>query len=622
MSITRREVVLGATVALAGAAIVLTEFLSFLQALNRTGLLVSWVLLALAALAVARRLRPPLGLERAGERTAVDAVDALLLAAVGIVLALVLLTAVVAAPNTFDSMTYHLSRVAHWQHNRSAAFYATAIPRQLYQLPGSEYLLAQPYILFGGDRWVNLVQWWALAGSTLGVSLLARRLGAGRRGQLVTALACVTLPMAVLQGSSTQCDLLTALWIVCALAFGARMAVTWSLPATLLTALSVGLALLTKATAGLFLAPFAPVLLLAAYRRRERRCWAALLTAVAVASCLSAPQLLRTHRLSGQLLGPMREVGGDYGYLVERVTPGTVVSGLARNLALQASGPSITLNRRMEGAIRAGHRALGLDPDEPATTWSGQRFAIAETARDEDAAGAPVHGLLLAALIGGLWISPRRRRRLLLYAAAPAAGFLLFSTLLKWTPWHTRLHLPLLILATPLIGTGLPRRGARAVAALLALLLLAAALGPLLRNRRRPLLPPASVLQTSRSEQYFAGNPDVRPSYLETLRVLEEELHCAEVGLALGPDDYEYPLWALAGGIGGRAMRFTHVAVANPSARFEDPTWVPCAIVQSSWRQERALTVGGVPFAPVRDLGALRLLEPATAPGPAAVEKP
>ncbi len=612
MITSRREIALGSAVALASLAVVLTEILSLFGALNQPALLVSWVVVTFAAAFVVRRLGSGILPQRAdSSRIPIDGAEALLLAAIGTVLVVVALTAIVAAPNTFDSMTYHLSRVAHWHRNHSVAFYATGIPRQLYQVPGAEYLVAQVYVLFDGDRWVNTVQWWALLGSAFGVSSIAERLGAGRQGQLVAALACVTLPMAVLQGSSTQNDLVAALWMVCTVTFGARLAASWSLPSTLLTGASLGLALLTKATASLFLAPFAPAILVAAYRRRDRRSWSALAGVAALALFMCLPHLLRTHELFGHPLGPLSEAGHAYSFLVETVSPKTVVSGAVRNLGLQAASSSDTFNRWLEGSIRATHRALDIDPDDPRTTWYGLSFTIKQASRDEDAAGNPVHVLLLLVVVAGLLVSPNRHRRLLLYAAALAAGFLLFSALLKWMPWHTRLQLPLLVLATPLIGARLPRRGSRVVALTLAATLVAAASGPLLHHQRRPLLPPGSIWQTVRAQQYFAGYPSVQQSYLEALRILEEELRCADVGLALGPDDYEYPLWALAGEVDGQPIRFTHVAVSNASARLQDPLRVPCAVLLSAGRDEERLTVGGEDFAVNYDLGALRVLMPA-----------
>src|SRR5688572_10806102 len=63
-----------------------------------------------------------------------------------------------APPNTWDSMTYHLTRVMHWKVNASVAFYPTHIPRELYQHPFAEILILHTVLLSGGDRLANLPQ--------------------------------------------------------------------------------------------------------------------------------------------------------------------------------------------------------------------------------------------------------------------------------------------------------------------------------------------------------------------------------------------------------------------------------------------------------------------------------
>ena len=42
---------------------------------------------------------------------------------------------IMAVPNSWDAMVYHMSRVAHWTHNRNVAYFATPITRELWAMP-------------------------------------------------------------------------------------------------------------------------------------------------------------------------------------------------------------------------------------------------------------------------------------------------------------------------------------------------------------------------------------------------------------------------------------------------------------------------------------------------------
>jgi hypothetical protein len=206
----------------------LTELLSLAGRLERGWLLAAWLLalLGVGAAALGRRrargwlaraalpllglsgaapaglLTPfPSGRDARGDRPHPLAprrrsmVDGLLLLGPGLILGLALAVALLAQPNNWDSMTYHLARVAQWASRGSVGAYPTSIPRQLYNPPWAEYAVLHLYLLWGGDHLANLVQWASLLGCLAGASLLASQLGADRRGQMVTAALVATLPM-------------------------------------------------------------------------------------------------------------------------------------------------------------------------------------------------------------------------------------------------------------------------------------------------------------------------------------------------------------------------------------------------------------------------------------------
>jgi hypothetical protein len=113
-------------------------------------------------------------------------------------------------PNNWDSMTYHLARVAHWIQHRSVEPYPTHVDRQVIIQPGAEYVIASLQSMAGTDRLDALLQLGAWLLVVLASPSLARLAGAPRRLAPWSAVLVAALPMGVLQASSTQGDLVAA----------------------------------------------------------------------------------------------------------------------------------------------------------------------------------------------------------------------------------------------------------------------------------------------------------------------------------------------------------------------------------------------------------------------------
>jgi 4-amino-4-deoxy-L-arabinose transferase-like glycosyltransferase len=441
--------------------------------------------------------------------------------------------------------------------------------------------VAHLLLLAGGDRPANLVQWFSTAGAVLGVSLLAARLGAGPRGQAFGALFCATLPMGILQASSTQNDAVLAFWLVCLAYHVLRLHERPSWGNAAGAGASLGLALLTKGTAYLFAAPLV-AWLGAVWLLRYRgppRAWAPLALVGLLALALNLPHYGRNWRLGGSPLGPGAENGGRFPYRNQVVSAGTLASNALRNLGLHLRPPSLRVSRAVERRLAALHGRLGLDPSDPRTTWASVPFRLAfDTERDQDhfarhedhAANLP-HLLLLgssaaaAGLLGGF----RRPGRAAGLGAAVLLAFLLFCLLLRWQPWHSRLHLPLFVLCSPLAAVGLGRFRP-AVAAGAAAFLLAWAWPFLVQNALRPVLGEGAVFRVPRRAQYFASRPDLLAPYAEAAAFLRAR-GCQAVGWLGDEESWEYPFWVLLTGARPGRCRLEAVAVDNPSAALARP---------------------------------------------------
>ena len=134
--------------------------------------------------------------------------------AVVVVWSIVLAIAVVYPPNNWDSMTYHIARVPSWMQQGSINFFPTATLQQIHQPPLAEWNTLHFQILSGGDRFANTVQWIALVGCSIAASLMSRELKQPFPVQVLALVITATLPMGLLQGSSTQNDLVVSFWLL------------------------------------------------------------------------------------------------------------------------------------------------------------------------------------------------------------------------------------------------------------------------------------------------------------------------------------------------------------------------------------------------------------------------
>jgi len=176
-----------------------------------------------------------------------------LLSGIGLLLALVGITAIVSAPNNWDAMAYHMSRVVQWMTNRDVSLYPAFYSVQLWMSPWAEYAMLHLDVLYGGDRLVNLVELLSMIGTITGVSLIAQQLGASVRGQLLAAVAIAALPEGVLEASGAMNTYVGGFWIVVAVYYLLKWNKQQSWNIAFAMGAAVGLAILSKGTSYVFL---------------------------------------------------------------------------------------------------------------------------------------------------------------------------------------------------------------------------------------------------------------------------------------------------------------------------------------------------------------------------------
>lgn len=537
-----------------------SELLSLGDAFTQRSLLFVWGIPTLVSLVVlwrARR-RPSWGWWTTRSR-----LERAAFLVIGACLAVTLFVALWAAPNNWDSMTYHLARVEMWRQLEAVAHYATTIEPQLYQPPGAELMVAQPYLLSGGsDTLAATVQWAAYLECIVVASLAAAAMGGSRQSQLAASLLVATVPLALLEASSTQNDLVLASSLLIASTF-ALVAGTAERPVRLLllASLAVGLAVLTKGTGLMFGLPVGVLIAVVSVRRLgiARALPLALVGAILVV-VPNVGQWSRNHDTYGSFVAS-DHAGIDNPYGVKDPGAASLVSNLVRNATNHVDLPGDAANRRLQRWTVDGLDAIGIDANDPNTTFLQQPFRIGPFGPHEDHAGSLLL-LLLGCWAAGSTIVARDRRQLA-WLAVLTAEVLLFCWLVTWQNWHVRMHLPVTVGVAVLVAV---RFGARRPRLLVIACAIATLMAPiyLLGNFTRPLVGEDSILTHDRVATRYQPRPQLEAPYAEVLDRVEQS-GAQTVGLATGIDEWQYPLLQ---GFAERGITVVPVGVSGPSRRY------------------------------------------------------
>jgi len=230
-----------------------TEFLSLFDLLIFEGVLGAWLLALIALISYIFLKKNPIFFSLVRLKFSFPIFYAIIL---GLFLLLLLSIAILQAPNNWDSMTYHLPKILHWIAHKNVNHYATHIGRQIALNPMAEYLILHTFLLTANDYFANAVQWFSMVGLVVLASLIAESLGASWRGQVVASFLTISIPIAILEATSTQNDLVVTYFILITIWAFLKLREEKKYHWAFLVGLAMGLALLTKSTAYFYLAPW------------------------------------------------------------------------------------------------------------------------------------------------------------------------------------------------------------------------------------------------------------------------------------------------------------------------------------------------------------------------------
>lgn len=535
ISAYRRLAFVGTLTGMFGAMFVVTELLNAVHLLQSSALVFVWSAICLAGIWWLRKNQPYVRLPKKSRY----------LHGMGVVvLSILLITAVIATfafPNTWDSMTYHLSRVAQWMARDSVAHYPTNINRQISQPPLTEYAILNILSLSNIPSLANWVQWSAFAGCITLVSLIIKIIGGSFTAQWRGVLIAATIPMAILQSTSTQNDLVVSFFILAALYC---LMYLKSAPQAsnfrYVFPIVIALAFLTKGTAFIFCIPI--LLAYAIITLRTQKIQIALLRGlIVIAVCTIAllPFMWRNMQTFGRPLGP------DYDLQNNPVGLTALAVNVPMNIAMHLQTPSENLNNKITDGVNSFVDATPASDDPSKFMWLySPEFKVGFINPQEDGAGNTLHTILFIVSLCILLIAARKHgnKELLIISIIVIAMFLLFCMILKWQAWHMRLHLPMFMIAAVLISMAMEKMHEYLRLALITLFAVGA-LPFLLLNQSRLFFAKHNIFNSTPMEAMAQNNIDIYNPYHQMNGIIKRD-KIDTVGFVCSGDTWEYPFWA------------------------------------------------------------------------------
>ncbi len=491
---------------------------------------------------------------------------------------LLLFTALIYPPNNWDSMTYHMARVAHWMQNRSVAYYPTSIDRQNVMGPGAEYLILFFQVLTKSDFLANCIQLLSYIIILLSLEYLGRLIHLPRRMRTWITLICATAPMALMQATSTQNDLVASMMFLAVVISGARIFCgkigRMQKGEYFLLGASIGSAFLVKPTALVVAAPLfiggsLYQLRGMTARFRFKKVAAGMLIALIAAGVIAGPDIVRKG--------------------IKAVHRPEVYPLLSEWNSTRLWNPVAVLGQNIPFAPKAKSALFAIG-------FKGKLYTDRVFFPHEDLVGNPLQVLLLIGLalpsfmLTLLVVKKRHSSSWALMSLYPAAAWVVFGLMVKNQIWLTRLQLPLLF--TLPFGFALVfqvlhnhrrlRRGFEVALCTIAIYSLAQGYVIACTNWSRPLkLGHFWGRWPSREAAYYknGGWKNAHDHLLETAGVLQ----CNRIGLIIGGDSYDYPLtWRAM----QKGMQTRHIESASQSS------W-PCMLYVSDVSPKRMPHSGG-----------------------------
>lgn len=468
------------------------------------------------------------------------------------------------APSTTDSMVYHLPRVMYWIQERTLEQDVIRNSHD-FMAPFSEYILLHLYFIVGDDKLLFFSQWLGYLVSIYIAGVIFLQLGGNKKYQPLLIALVASLPLGVMQAVSTQTDMVVTGLLLTSIHLALILAKKFKIEYLILFGINIGLGILSKPT--FFIYVLIPLGIITFIMKKNFKFFSLFLGLGLITFIINLRYFYQNISLYGFLLGKHIEDGQDVIYTNQLINPAVVLLNLVKNVFLEIPFP---LFRDLIRQLLKGFSFIfGIDINDQRITWGDSLLSIKPIIYpQEDIVSNPIH--LFVILVGGMILLTNQKLRKKssslnkIFFFSIAISFIAFCALLKWQPYHVRLHLPFLVTGTitsAIIITNL-KNGFK-ILNLFKVISIILATVIILFNVSRPYISyffyneikflaphlssiPESFILKPRTEQYFNARYYWYYPYHGIINMLAKQRLTKEENIAFDlPDGFEYPLWVL-----------------------------------------------------------------------------
>lgn len=464
-----------------------------------------------------------------------------------LVMSLTAIAGIFISPNLWDSMTYHLPRFLHWDQNQNLKYFTTSIYRQNESPVLPDLIYMWIFSIFKSDHFIFLLPWLGIFLSAILIYKISFHISRNKIVAQLSGILSLLLPNQIGFMSSSQTDPLTT-YLVLLVLYVIITRDTRSQKLNYLVYVGILPILLTAKTTALIFS--LPLYLFIFYKDRSfiKKHFLILFPLTLLIATLAVPSYFRL--LSYFLISDASKSENSVNavFIAEYSLGKNLLNFLYITVSLFQT-PIKYINDRLERVVSE----IQFEKMD-----FSREFYLSENLHADFAAPFLIVAIVVLSLIARNQIKLYKNIYLLMLFQ-----LILLSAIVEWQPWINRFTTTVIMIGA--IPLGFYIYNLRKLNAFFAVsLIVGYSSFWLFFNPTRTLLDPIILepvairmgidsndllmmkhdLIFTRDEQYFSARAELANSYLNAVKIIEQEQPTV-LSLYVGDDDFEYPLWAL-----------------------------------------------------------------------------